>query len=185
MDIGNDLVRMASIAIGIVVAIWLLSQLFDRTFLPLNISPPSTPDQSLPSVSQTTTEPVYKEFDLTGDQEVPSIQTQSTGLLKANLSQDRTVLNYELMTTPFLTPLTSAHFHLGPKGQNGPIVRTLKLEPALMNGQQIFYEKGAWTSTDQEPLTEQLVNELLNGNIYVNVHSQQSPNGEIRAQLHL
>jgi len=44
---------------------------------------------------------------------------------------------------------------------------------------------GLWTSTDPEPLTPELIAELLAGNIYFNIHSDANPGGEIRGQVNL
>jgi cytochrome c2/cytochrome c553 len=73
-------------------------------------------------------------------------------------------------------PIRSAHFHQGRVGTNGDVVRTLEFTGG---GQAI----GIWTSTDDEPLTPELRQALLDGNIYVNVHTDANPSGEIRGQV--
>jgi hypothetical protein len=40
-----------------------------------------------------------------------------------------------------------------------------------------------WTAADSSPLTSPLIDELLVGHIYANVHTSTSPGGEIRGQL--
>ena len=42
---------------------------------------------------------------------------------------------------------------------------------------------GVWTSTDAQPLTPALVSDLRAGKIYVNIHSDSFPAGEIRGQV--
>jgi len=44
---------------------------------------------------------------------------------------------------------------------------------------------GLWTSTDSEPLTPALIDELLAGNIYINLHTAANPGGEIRGQVNV
>ena len=43
---------------------------------------------------------------------------------------------------------------------------------------------GAWRTTDRnQPLTSELIGDLLSGNIYVNIHTEANPSGEIRGQV--
>ncbi|UCC55832.1 MAG: CHRD domain-containing protein [Gammaproteobacteria bacterium] len=72
-------------------------------------------------------------------------------------------------------PITAAHFHNARVGVNGDVVRTIN----FIDGQA----SGIWTSTDDEPLTPELTEALLAGNVYVNVHTAANPLGEIRGQV--
>ncbi len=72
-------------------------------------------------------------------------------------------------------PITAAHFHNARVGVNGGVVRTIN----FIDGQA----SGIWTSTDDEPLTLELIEALLAGNVYVNVHTAANPPGEIRGQV--
>src|SRR5690606_28669323 len=42
---------------------------------------------------------------------------------------------------------------------------------------------GVWSPTDDEPLTPELIRDLIAGNIYVNVHTENYGPGEIRGQV--
>lgn len=84
--------------------------------------------------------------------------------------------------------MTQAHIHLGRRGQNGPIVAFLfgpsRFGISLRRG----IIRGIITSRDLiGPLKgkslQYLVREIARGNAYVNVHTVQNPNGEIRGQL--
>lgn len=165
---NNDILRIILIILGIIVVVWLFSKLF--------MTQRSDNNNNNSSI-----------VNLSGNQEVQSVDTNASGQAKVTLNEDRTALYYEITTTPastFTSPQTAAHFHLGARGENGPIVRTLNLQPvSATNGQRIYYEKGVWRNTDSEPLTQELVNHLLNGNIYINIHSEKYPDGEIRGQL--
>jgi len=61
-------------------------------------------------------------------------------------------------------------------GQNG---QSLVESP---DGSSAFIS-GVWDESSSQPLTGELVEEFLNGRIYVNVRTEMNPEGEIRARL--
>lgn len=84
--------------------------------------------------------------------------------------------------------VTQAHIHLGRRGQNGPIVAFLfgpsKFGISVRRG----VVRGVLTNQDligplQGRTLRDLVREFERGNAYVNVHTIQNPDGEIRGQI--
>jgi hypothetical protein len=113
---------------------------------------------------------------LTGNNEVPPVNTPATGMAQFQLSSDGKELNYDLSATN-LKGFMMAHVHQGKAGENGPPVTT-----------PLSIGKGKITSSDlQGPLAgkqiSDLVNIMKNGGAYANVHTQQNQNGEIRGQI--
>lgn len=83
-----------------------------------------------------------------------------------------TVVGWKTTGTP-----TMAHFHTGARRVNGPPVKNL----TLMNG---TVDVGSWTTSDaQQPLTQEFINDLKAGRLYVNIHTASNPGGEIRGQF--
>jgi hypothetical protein len=85
--------------------------------------------------------------------------------------------------------VTAAHIHNGQVGENGPIVVTLFKEdtPTVAMTTGVLSE-GNITATNLEgPMAGKLLSNLTsamrNEQTYVNVHTQQNPNGEIRGQI--
>src|SRR5439155_1627888 len=74
-------------------------------------------------------------------------------------------------------PITAAHFHNGAPGVNGGVVRPITTEFGAGNT-----AVGVWKPSDASPLTPALIAELIQGNLYVNVHTAANPGGEIRGQ---
>ena len=112
---------------------------------------------------------------LTGKDEVPPVNTQATGMAQFQLSSDGKEINYDLTTTN-LNGFMMAHIHQGKAGENGQPVA-----PLLMG-------KGKITSSDLKgPLAGKQISDLVdlmkNGGAYVNIHTQQNQNGEIRGQI--
>src|SRR5262249_60115340 len=66
----------------------------------------------------------------------------------------------------------------GAAGVNGPIVRNIL--PDFISGTTGMT---LWRADDAEPLTPALVADLLQGNLYVNLHTAAFGGGEIRGQL--
>lgn len=119
------------------------------------------------------------QSDLNGENEVPPNSSTATGVMLALLSRDMSRLDYVLHTNG-LDDIIAAHFHDGASGTNGPIVKTIDINTTT--GRAI----GSWTSGDNdEPLTPDLVEQLIAGDIYINVHTSTYPDGEIRDQLFL
>lgn len=114
---------------------------------------------------------------LGGFQQAPPNSSQATGSGTFSLNSDSTELTYEVMIdrTGLIGNLTAAHFHNAPFGKNGPVVK-----PIIFVGNTA---SGVWSNSDPDPLTPALVEALLSGNIYVNVHTDSFPGGEIRGQV--
>jgi hypothetical protein len=74
-----------------------------------------------------------------------------------------------------INDITASHIHLGPSGQNGPV-----LFP-LFSGSGMFdpdHPVGSGVMLNAENLVD-----LLTGYYYVNVHTTDNPAGEIRGQI--
>ena len=130
---------------------------------------------------------------LTGDQEVPAVDTQATGQTIFKLSKDGTELSYKLIVAN-LEDIRMAHIHLAPAGENGGVVAWLYPSdgppPQLIEGRTSgILAEGVITSED---LTgelagsdlQDLLNEMVAENTYVNVHTVEYGGGEIRGQIY-
>lgn len=107
---------------------------------------------------------------LEGSQEVPSTGSTATGWVAASLSHDKSMVNVWAVWRGLTGPATSAHFHAAPAGSNGSVVLDLSSQ---ISGNTIVATMPAGA----------IANDLLAGNIYLNVHTAAFPNGEIRAQM--
>lgn len=113
---------------------------------------------------------------LDGAQETPPIiTTPATGTGSFTLNAAKTELTFNITVNGLSGLVTFAHFHKGAAGTPGDPVRALTFAGNTATG--------TWTRTDSEPLTPALVTELEAGRIYVNVHTAQNPDGEIRGQV--
>jgi len=111
---------------------------------------------------------------LNGAQENPPVTTtaRGTGVLVVNDAGATFHATGEALSGP----ITLAHLHNAATGVNGPITRT------ITNDFKGNTASGLWRSTDNEPLTNQLLREIFAGNIYFNIHTAANPSGEIRGQ---
>jgi hypothetical protein len=136
---------------------------------------------------------------LTGDEEVPVRVTNAQGQAIFQLSRDGSELSYRLIAANIENVIAS-HIHLGPAGENGPVVAFL-FGPVDAGGGRFngVLSTGTITSADLVgPLAGQTLDDLLEqmraGNTYVNVHTNDGvgeintgpgdfPGGEIRGQI--
>jgi hypothetical protein len=121
-------------------------------------------------------------FNLTGSEEVPPVQTNATGM--AEISPYTIVgdsITYNVNATS-IKDVTAGHIHFGKPGENGPIVFTMfKYDPPRNE----VLETGTITADALEgPLKSKQVSDLAfagaNGSLYMNIHTVENPNGEIR-----
>jgi hypothetical protein len=113
--------------------------------------------------------------NINNSQEVPS--TVSNGVGTGAFVLDAEGLHYWITINGLSTTLSAAHFHKAPAGQSGGVVRALTFTGNSASG--------VWTATDSRPLTPALIQDIIAGNIYVNVHTANNPSGEIRGQVTL
>jgi CHRD domain len=112
---------------------------------------------------------------LSGKDEVPPVDDTATGTTQFQLSPDGKELTYDLSTKD-LKGFMMAHIHQGKAGEKGPPVAPLSMG------------KGKITASDfQGPLSGKQLKDLValmsNGGAYVNIHTQQHQDGEIRGQI--
>lgn len=106
---------------------------------------------------------------LKGDAEIPAVKTTATGSGQFTVLPDQTVTGS--IKTVGLVP-TVAHLHEGAVGQSGPAIVTLTKTGA-----------DSFVIPDDARLSDSQYASFRAGALYVNVHSAQHPNGEIRGQL--
>ncbi len=117
---------------------------------------------------------------LRGDQEEPAVETVAEGIGSFHLSKDHKKLKFSIKVTNLSSQLDAAHFHQGGVGVNGPVLRPIQFK---QKG-PCWVAKGFWKDNNPEnPLNYRAVARLLTGGIYVNVHTEQHPPGEIRGQI--
>jgi hypothetical protein len=126
-------------------------------------------------------EPPIITINLTGSEEVPPVQTEATGVAEIIPGLDSILYNVNATN---IEGATAGHVHFGKAGENGPIVVTLFKYDTPMNE---VSENGTITVDKLEgPLAGKQLSELItagaNGTLYVNVHTEANPNGEIRGQ---
>ena len=121
-------------------------------------------------------------FNLTGSEEVPPVQTNATGLADISpytIAGDS--ITYTVNATN-IEDVTAGHIHFGKPGENGPIVFTMfKYDPPRNE----VLETGTITADKLEgPMKGMQVSDLAfagaNGSLYMNIHTVENPNGEIR-----
>ena len=113
---------------------------------------------------------------LDGVQEAPPTPTEGTGQGTFTLNAEQTELSYDITASGLTGLVTAAHFHRAPRGTAGDIVFPITDRVTENEGQVTIM--GVWPE-----LTAANVADLLAGNLYVNLHTQQNPAGEIRGQV--
>ena len=110
---------------------------------------------------------------LSGAEQVPPIKTTGTGTAELTWNPSTRVVTWSVTYSDMSSPVTMAHFHRGARGNNGPVV--------------------IWLTKKGEPVTNPIVgkatlspteaNEFEAGDWYLNVHTKDHPDGEIRGQV--
>lgn len=137
----------------------------------------------------TAQEPGVQEFDaiLTSAAEVPPVQSSASGFAELEVEEGSDNMEYGIIAIN-IDKVTKAHIHQGSSSEAGPVVATL-FNPSTPTG-PITEEltAGSITSANLEgPLQGKQLSDLIalmqNGQAYVNVHTEQNPDGEIRGTI--
>ena len=121
---------------------------------------------------------------LSGKEEVPSNESPSTGFAWVKITDDK--IGYEVNVTD-MDKVNAAHIHLAEAGKNGPVVLTLFKGGPTEQVNGTVGEANVTASNLEGPMKGKNVTDLVtaikNGTTYINVHTTDFPDGEIRGQL--
>ena len=107
---------------------------------------------------------------LAGEAEVPALDVAGTGLVSVHYTSNTNVLEINALVDGLTGPITGAHLHLAAEGENGGVVENLT-DFIAGNAIKVKLQAGDY------------IDALQTGNIYLNIHTEANPNGELRAQL--
>ena len=129
---------------------------------------------------------------MTGTQQTDPVETDATGGAVCSLLEGGDELEFSLLVNA-IEDVDQAHIHLGEVGEDGPVVAWLYPEPGAEEPELLEGRAdgvlATETITDDDVEDEAggsvatLVEEIRDGNAYVNVHTTAYPDGEIRGQL--
>ncbi len=126
-------------------------------------------------VHPTTSRGFYAAMDSADEVPSPVGAVPGTGTAAIGIDTNG-VIKYLATVTDLSGPLNAGHFHLGAAGVAGGVVKSLTFTNNSTSG--------TWSPTDaSQPLTDALLRDLVNGLIYINVHTTANPGGEIRGQF--
>jgi hypothetical protein len=125
--------------------------------------------------------------NLTGDGEVPPVETNATGTAEFELNDEGDEMSYNIDVED-LEGALKAHIHQGGANQNGDVVVWLLNETEPMD--EVDGELTSGTFSAEEfvgPLQGQNMSDLVDliesGQAYANVHTEANQNGEIRGTI--
>ncbi len=114
---------------------------------------------------------------LSGNAEVPPVDSNGTGTGTFELSADESSLSYNITARGLSGPVTGAHFHFSATGAAGSGGVLFEITDSIeeINGESTL--DGTW------PLTAEDVVNLRINYVYVNLHTEANPGGEIRGNV--
>ena len=126
---------------------------------------------------------------LSGKDEVPPTESNSTGTAKFQVDENSSQISYWVNVTG-IKKINQAHIHNGTEGQNGDIVVTLSKSKSAKGNESPpnLGFSGNITKDDlQGPLKGKEISDLVklmsDGGAYANVHTDKYPKGAIRGQI--
>ena len=115
-------------------------------------------------------------FDISGAQEVPAVDTPATGVGLVTINTETNLLTWDISYQDLIGTMTVAHFHgAADFGVNAGV--QVDITGSGTPGTQSGSFLGEATITNDQ------MAQLLDGLWYVNIHSTFSPSGEIRGQV--
>ena len=126
---------------------------------------------------------------LSGKDEVPPTESNSTGTAKFQVNENNSQVSYWANITG-IKKVNQAHIHNGTSGENGDIVATLSKGKSAKGDDrppQIGFAGNITKDDLQGPLKGKEISDLVslmsNGGAYANVHTDKYPKGAIRGQI--
>lgn len=127
------------------------------------------------------------EATLSGNEEVPPVQTEAKGEAEFQFSKEGDKLAYTL-TVSNIKDVTGCSVHKGKKGENGPPVLNLFTEPRKGDVTGTLLAEGMvepylLVGPLKGKSVRALVQLMEDGEAYVNIQTKDHPEGEVRGQI--
>jgi hypothetical protein len=127
---------------------------------------------------------------LSGQNEVPPVETDATGEAEfTQLKNDTMKYKVQVNSTGGFNA-SAAHIHMGKEGENGEVVIDLLNTPTSkdkVTAYGIIFRGNLSDSGLKGPMQGKTLGDLAaamdSGDAYVNVHTAEHPNGEVRGQI--
>jgi hypothetical protein len=126
---------------------------------------------------------------LSGDNEVPPVDTETSGtaLLHVNQQLTEITIKLDINNADNILGAAGAHLHCAPEGSNGPVVAFIAgaFSPGYDGSVQLraTLNDGNITNPLCGATIADLVESMLDGQVYLNVHSTAWPGGVVRDQV--
>jgi hypothetical protein len=129
---------------------------------------------SLAAANVARADPASVKVELTGAQSAPPVDTTGSGTAEVTYDPATRTVTWNIAYSGLSSPATMAHFH-GPAkaGENAPPVIWLSKQGS----------PPASPMTGSATLTPEQAKQFVDGQWYVNIHTQAHPAGEIRGQV--
>jgi hypothetical protein len=141
---------------------------------------------TLPTVDQIYAVKRIYDAPLSGENEVPPVQSSATGLAEFTPPVNDTI-KYRINITGIFNA-TGAHIHTGQAGENGEVIADLLTSMKVNDVSYGMTIRGNLSDSSlkgpmEGKTLEDLVAAMDSGETYVNVHTAEHPDGEIRGQI--
>jgi streptogramin lyase len=145
--------------------------------------------QSLEGKNWTTTIRKIYDSTLSGDKQVPPVETDVIGLMSITVPRSESEIKYKINITG-ASNITSAYMHMGKDGEDGEAVADLLMDSKKnkMEKQTGVVIRGEVLDSDLigsmngKPLQD-LINAITDGQTYVSINTPTHPKGEIRGHV--
>jgi hypothetical protein len=128
------------------------------------------------------------DAELGGQNEVPPVQTSATGEAEFTVPANDT-MKYRVNITGIMNA-SGAHIHMAKEGENGEIIADLLNTPTSKDKDTAYgmifrgnLSDSSLKGAMQGKTLDDLAAAMDSGDTYVNVHTAENPNGEIRGQI--
>jgi hypothetical protein len=106
-----------------------------------------------------------------------TVPSTGYGISTMWLNNTMDTLRYNVFFTGLTSSADAAHFHNAEANTSGGVVKEVTISGNTITGM--------WTKSDAtNPLTAAMVSQLLQGSLYLVVHTSSNPGGEIRGQVY-
>ena len=127
------------------------------------------------------------ELDPANEVQNPAVDSPATGFATFSLDDATNTLAFEVHFANLIGDTTMLHIHRGDAGVNGSVAYDLEAIAGVTDG---FTSPVTGTIDLANDLllgggvtVQDILNDLVNGDLYVNLHTSSFPNGEIRGQV--